>query len=206
MNCALAFGFFKLVHFALFYQLPTILTSRFDPAYNYMIFWSYLNLFMMGGIPYGVVSDLSGGRKACVLATFMGLLCPLLFVPANYMGKLTFVNMAHLAGAMGFLLGGPLIVLNSQVAIQLADNIRMKSNKKAVGTITGTIDGCSLLIAALGQLTIPILHKMGVTNGVGYKYVWYLLIVCTVLGTALMSPLIYKECYPETHTPLNKKA
>ena len=35
---------------------------------------------MPGGIVCGWVSDLYGGRRACVIATFMGLLCPLLWI------------------------------------------------------------------------------------------------------------------------------
>jgi hypothetical protein len=34
------------------------------------------------------VSDLYGGRRACVIATFMGVLCPLLWIFAEYMNEI----------------------------------------------------------------------------------------------------------------------
>jgi hypothetical protein len=59
--------------------------------------------------------------------------------------------------------------------------------------------------AALGQLAIPVLYQMGIKAGVGYRYVWFFLILCTAVGTSLLSPRIYKELYPRASTsaPLN---
>ena len=58
------------------------------------------------------------------------------------------------------------------------------------------------MTAALGQLAIPVLYQMGIADGVGYRYVWFFLILCTAVGTSLLSPRIYKELYPRA-TPLN---
>jgi hypothetical protein len=41
-----------------------------------------------------------------------------------------------------------------------------------------------------------VFYKMGIADGVGYKYVWFFLIFCTAIGTGLMSPKIYRELYP----------
>jgi hypothetical protein len=45
-------------------------------------------------------------------------------------------------------------------------------------------------------LAIPVLYGMGKEVGVGYRYVWYFLIVCTAVGTSLMGPKILKELAP----------
>ena len=59
------------------------------------------------------------------------------------------------------------------------------------------------MTAALGQLAIPILYQMGIKNGVGYRYVWFFLILCTAVGTSLLSPRIYKELHPTPARPLH---
>ena len=64
--------------------------------------------------------------------------------------------------------------------------------------MTGIINGSGSVTAAFGQLAIPILYQMGIKDGVGYKYVWFFLILCTATGTSLLSPRIYKELYPAT--------
>ena len=59
------------------------------------------------------------------------------------------------------------------------------------------------MTAALGQLAIPVLYQMGIKDGVGYRYVWFFLILCTAVGTSLLSPRIYKELYPAREAPLH---
>lgn len=61
----------------------------------------------------------------------------------------------------------------------------MQGNNRALGTVTGIINGSGSVTAALGQLAIPVLYGMGMQAGVGYRYVWYFLIVCTVVGTII---------------------
>jgi hypothetical protein len=68
--------------------------------------------------------------------------------------------------------------------------------------VTGIINGSGSVTAALGQLAIPVLYQMGIADGVGYRYVWFFLILCTAVGTSLLSPRIYKELYPRA-APLN---
>jgi hypothetical protein len=74
---------------------------------------------------------------------------------------------------------------------------------KALGTVTGIINGSGSVTAALGQLAIPVLYHMGIQDGVGYRYVWFFLILCTAVGTSLLSPRIYKELYPARDSPLH---
>lgn len=197
MNYAIAFGFFKLVNYAMFFQLPVILASHFDPSTSNVISALYSVGMMPGGIVCGWVSDLYGGRRACVIATFMGVLCPLLWVFAEYMNVIPVTVLLFLLAFMGCLVGGPNNIITSAVAADLADDPSIKGNNKALGTVTGIINGSGSVTAALGQLAIPVFYKMGIADGVGYKYVWFFLIFCTAVGTTLMSSKIFRELYPE---------
>ena len=182
----------------MFFQLPVILSSHFSASTSNIISALYSVGMMPGGIVCGWVSDMYGGRRACVIATFMGILCPLLLIFAEYMDVLPVTLLLFLLAFMGCLVGGPNNIITSAVAADLADDPSIKGNNRALGTVTGIINGSGSVTAALGQLAIPILYGMGKEDGVGYKYVWYFLIVCTFTGTALMSSKIFREIYPSS--------
>jgi len=91
------------------------------------------------------------------------------------------------------LVGGPNNIITSAVAADLADDPSIKGNNRALGTVTGIINGSGSVTAAVGQLAIPVLYSAGLAKGVGYRYVWYFLIFCTLVGTSLMAPKILKE-------------
>lgn len=200
LSYAIAFGFFKLVNYAMFFQLPIILTAHFSQSTSNVISSLYSVGMMPGGIVCGWVSDLYGGRRACVIATFMGVLCPLLLVFALFMDKLPVLLLLLLLAFMGCLVGGPNNIITSAVAADLADDPSIKGNNRALGTVTGIINGSGSVTAAVGQLLIPVLYDLGKDNGVEYRYVWFFLILCTVIGTSLMAGKIYKELYPPRET------
>lgn len=197
MNYAVAFGFFKLVNYAMFFQLPLILSAHFSPSQSNIISSLYSVGMMPGGIVCGYVSDLYGGRRACVIGTFMGLLCPLLLLFAWYMDSLPVTFLLLMLAFMGCLVGGPNNIITSAVAADLADDPSIRGNNRALGTVTGIINGSGSVTAAIGQMAIPILFEWGKNDAVGYRYVWYFLIFCTIVGTSLMGSGIYKELYPQ---------
>ena len=200
----LNFYILQQVNYAMFFQLPMILNSHFDNSTANVISALYSVGMMPGGIVCGWVSDLYGGRRACVIATFMGCLCPLLWIFGMYMDDIPVGLLLCLLALMGCLVGGPNNIITSAVAADLADDPSIKGSKAALGTVTGIINGSGSVTAAFGQLAIPILFNIGKTNGVGYRYVWFFLILCTITGTALMSPKIVKELYERQETaPIN---
>ena len=206
MSYAVAFGFFKLVNYAMFFQLPVILSSHFDSSTSNVISSLYSVGMMPGGVVCGWVSDIYGGRRACVIATFMAVLCPLLWLFAIFMDEMPVTLLLSLLCLMGCLVGGPNNIITSAVAADLADDPSIKGNNKALGTVTGIINGSGSVTAAIGQLAIPVLYDMGNEAGVGYRYVWYFLIVCTVIGTALMGGKISKELASFRESPLSAAA
>jgi MFS family permease len=106
---------------------------------------------------------------------------------AQLLNGLQFGILLFLLAFMGCLVGGPNNIITSAVAADLADDPSIRGNSRALGTVTGIINGSGSVTAAFGQLAIPVLYEIGKTNNVGDRYVWYFLIACTIAGTALMS-------------------
>jgi hypothetical protein len=86
---------------------------------------------MPGGVIVGFVSDLYDGRRACVIATFMCFLAPLLWFFAMYSDTMPPILLLHLLGLMGILVGGPNNIITSAVAADLADD-------PSIGTARGS--------------------------------------------------------------------
>ena len=93
MSYAFAFGFFKLINYAMFFQLPIILSSNFDSSTANLISSLYSFGMMPGGVVCGFLSEMFGGRRALVCAVMMACLVPLLLVFAFLMDTM---NGAHL--------------------------------------------------------------------------------------------------------------
>jgi sugar phosphate permease len=181
----------------MFFQLPVILSSNFDSATANLISALYSFGMMPGGIVCGFVSDLYGGRRACVCATMMMILVPLLLLLAYEMDDMPVDVLLIVLCLMGCLVGGPNNIITSAVAADLADDPSIRGSSKALGTVTGIINGSGSVTAAFGQMAIPILAAWGSADGVNYRYVWFFLIFCTIVGTALLGPKIYKELFVE---------
>ena len=94
---------------------------------------------------------------------------------------------------MGCLVGGPNNIITSAVAADLSEDPSIKGSSKALGTVTGIINGSGSVTAAFGQMAVPILYQWGKADGVAYRYVWLFLVACTVVGTGLLGPKIYRE-------------
>jgi len=188
MGYAIAFGFFKFVNYAMFFWLPFFLALHFDPQSANLISSLYSVGMMPGGIVVGWVSDMMDGRRACVIAVFMLLLAPLLWVFALYSDVMNPMLLLALLGLMGILVGGPNNIITSAVAADLADHPSIGGSTRSLGTVTGIINGSGSITAAFGLMAIGPLQNMG-----GWTAVWYFLIACVLAGTGLMGPKIYKE-------------
>ena len=103
---AIAFGFFKLTNYVLFFWLPYFLGKSFDPVTANLIAALYSVGMMPGGIIVGIVSDAFGGRRAVVIGTFMCCLLVFLAIFANYSETLTVKPLLIMLFIMGILVGG----------------------------------------------------------------------------------------------------
>jgi MFS transporter, OPA family, solute carrier family 37 (glycerol-3-phosphate transporter), member 1/2 len=103
---ALAFGFFKLTNYVLFFWLPYFLGKHFDNVTANLIASLYSVGMMPGGIIVGSVSDAFGGRRAVVIGTFMMGLIIFLAVFAAKSDTLHPAALLFMLGCMGILVGG----------------------------------------------------------------------------------------------------
>jgi OPA family glycerol-3-phosphate transporter-like MFS transporter 1/2 len=104
---AIAFGFFKLTNYCLFFWLPYFLGKSFDPVAANLIAALYSVGMMPGGIIVGYVSDFFGGRRAVVIGVFMCTLMVFLGIFAVWSEKgLPPVALLAMLGCMGILVGG----------------------------------------------------------------------------------------------------
>jgi len=189
---AIAFGFFKLTNYAFFLWLPYFLQKSFDPVTANLIASLYSVGMMPGGIIVGYVSDVFGGRRAVVIGTFMALLIVFLSIFAVHSEDLSASALLAMLCCMGILVGGPNNIITSAVAADLSSHPSIKGSSKSLGTITGLINGCGAITAAIGLLAIgPLQDKFG------WSSVWVYLIGCTGTGTLLMSTKIYSELFPK---------
>lgn len=192
-NWALAFGFFKLTNYVLFFWLPYFLGKNFDPVKANLIASLYSVGMMPGGIIVGAASDYFGGRRAVVIGVFMMCLIVLLAVFAKFSesGEMPTSALLSMLACMGILVGGPNNIITSAVAADLSSHPSVRGNSKSLGTVTGIINGCGGFIAGIGLLAVGPLQ-----DRFGWSSVWIYLIGCTATGTGLMSPKIYSEIYP----------
>merc|ERR1719375_326318 len=176
LSYAIAFGFFKFVNYAMFFWLPFFLSLHFDPQSANVISSLYSVGMMPGGVIVGFVSDLYDGHRACVIAVFMLLLAPLLWVFALYSDVMNPVLLLALLGLMGILVGGPNNIITSAVAADLAEHPSIGGNTRSLGTVTGIINGSGSITAAFGLMLIGPLQNLG-----GWTAVWYFLIACVLV-------------------------
>ena len=116
---AVAFGFFKLTNYVLFFWLPYFLGKTFDPVTANLIAALYSVGMMPGGIIVGYVSDLFGGRRAVVIGVFMCTLIVFLAIFARFSEEgMSPVALLAMLGCMGILVGG--YVLNCCVVVVVA--------------------------------------------------------------------------------------
>mmetsp|Transcript_20483 Transcript_20483/g.29697 ORF Transcript_20483/g.29697 Transcript_20483/m.29697 type:complete len:483 (+) Transcript_20483:56-1504(+) len=197
---AVAFGFFKLTNYVLFFWLPYFLEKRnFSPVAANMIASAYSIGMMPGGIITGVVSDFFGGRRAAVIGVFMCTLFVFLFVFSICSESLNTYVLLAMLGMMGILVGGPNNIITSAVAADLASHPSVRGNNKSLGTVTGLINGTGAITASVGLLAIGPLSK-----AYGWSAVWIFLMGCTAAGTLLMSPKIYQELCPPKENDAEK--
>eukprot|EP00808_Paulinella_micropora_P018774 g75262.t1 len=163
LNYSLAYSFFKLVNYAMFFQPPLILTGHFPPAQANLISSLYSFGMMPGGVVCGWLSDLYGARHACVCGSMAMALLPLLLVCALCeLNSMPVWLVLLLLSLMGCLVSGPNTLITSAVATDLAEDAAAAlPNARATGTVTGIINGCGSVTAALGQLAIPYFATQG---------------------------------------------
>jgi OPA family glycerol-3-phosphate transporter-like MFS transporter 1/2 len=121
---------------------------------------------ILGGIVAGGASDYSGKRG--VVSCVMLLLClPALQLYSSVASVGLAVNIIVMF-IVGVLVNGPYTLISSAVAADLGNHPSLKGNPKAMSTVTGIIDGCGSVGAALQGVLIGLVgNRIGWSNGTG---------------------------------------
>lgn len=130
----IAFGFMKLINYVLFFWLPLFLQRHFDSDQANLISTLYDFGMMPGGIIVGLVSDAYGGRRGCVVVSFLIILCPLLALMAHSADTLPVAPLMCMLASMGILIGGPNNIVTSAVSADLAEHPILKVHSPPLPT------------------------------------------------------------------------
>lgn len=190
----IAFSLYKYINYIIFFWLPFYLALRYKLVESILITILYDVGMMPSAYMVEVITEKLNCRRACVIVSYIICLCPLLYVFANISTdtspETVDTNLLVLLGAMGFLVGGPNSIITSAVAADLADSPEIKGNAKALGTLTGMINGVGSLVAATGLLFVTLW-----IDYLGWQLLWYSLIVCAIVGSLTLSHQVYKEIF-----------
>ena len=154
----------------------------------------FFDIFLLqGGILVGLISDLFGGRRACVIAMFTVTLVPFLLLFAEYatldqpLSTLPTSVVLVMLVIMGCLIGGPINIITSAVAVDLSEHESINGRADLM-LVTGIINGFGSIMASLGLLIVGPLQVH-----YGWPLIWHLLAASSVIGTILLGPTIKKE-------------
>ena len=135
---------------------------------------------LLGSISMGYVSDLTYGKRSPVSMFAIIVTCIIFYTLVIRYNDITYTSLMIVFLFYGFFMQG---VVNTIAATCSADIGKGSGkNKRAVGTVTGIIDGSGSVGASIGQFTV------GVTEtAYGWRY-GYLLLVA-IMQTITIIPL-----------------
>lgn len=174
-----------------FFWLPFYLSQFYEPQTGNLVSVIYDLGNILGGILVGYLSDFYRGRRACVIGTFTCVSIPFLMSLTRLSDASTAPSspLFFVLAMLGVFCGGPINIITSAVAIDLAEHSSV-GGRSDLMLLTGFINGCGSIIAALGLLLVG-----PIASSYGWHHVWNILVGSTVLGTLLLSPAIVREIW-----------
>jgi MFS transporter, OPA family, solute carrier family 37 (glycerol-3-phosphate transporter), member 3 len=214
----------KMANYAMFFWLPfylshTIYNGKMDSSGKANDLSTLYDIGqIIGGIAGGYVSDRLNARSPVIV--FMLIPSIGIFFLFN---NSTLMMLTILIPAAGFLLGGPANILSGAVAADLGTHQSLAGNSRALGTVSGIIDGTGSVGAAIGQYVIILLANCGgscaaygtkdqcctsqhervcswnegkcnpLTNTCTWFWVFALLMGCSFFACVMLIPLVYND-------------
>jgi len=181
-----SYAFLKLVNYSLFFWLPYYLKNGLGIGESSSDLLS--NLYdigqIFGGIGAGFISDRMGYRSP-VTVLFLIISIPLLglFTLAT-----TKFHVSLLLFVSGFFIGGPANMISSAISADLGTHPTLRGNDKALGTVTGIVDGTGSVGAAIGQQIVS-----RVSTKVSWSAVFVILMVMTLLSAVCIFRMLYRD-------------
>lgn len=189
---SLCLFFSKLVSYTFLFWLPRYLDHTTGVGSQAS---AYLSIaFDVGGILGGVIAGCLSdhtGASALTCVGFLGLAIPSLFIYEAYGGISRLMNIV-LQLICGALVNGPYALITTAVSTELGTHQSIKSNSKALSTVTAIIDGTGSVGAAIGPL------MAGLVSEVSWSYVFYMMMfadLCALLSLLRTAVKEAKHCY-----------
>ena len=135
---------------------------------------------IVGGVVAGLLSDLVGGRR-CLIVFPMLLFSPATLYMYRVLGDELLQN-GVLMFFMGFVIGGPANQISATVSADLGRQGALKSNKEALATVSGIIDGSGSVGAAIMQGVVAFAMKKPDAS----SWTMIIYILCGVMGLSAL--------------------
>ncbi|CAL1295644.1 unnamed protein product [Larinioides sclopetarius] len=189
---SLCLFFSKLVSYTFLFWLPRYLdhTTGIGSQSSAYLSIAFDVGGILGGIVAGTISDHTGA-SALTCVGFLGLAVPSLFLYESYGSTSRIINIV-LQIICGALVNGPYALITTAVSTELGTHPSIKSNSKALSTVTAIIDGTGSIGAAIGPLLAGLVSEMS------WSYVFYMMMfadLCALLSLIRTAVKEAKQCY-----------
>lgn len=184
---SLCLFFSKLVSYTFLFWLPRYLAYATGVGSQES---AYLSIAfdvggILGGVAAGLISDHTGSSAiTCVI--FLALAIPSLFIFEAY-GNISQVANILLQLLSGGLVNGPYALITTAVSAELGTHKSIKSNSKALSTVTAIIDGTGSVGAAVGPLI------GGMLSDVSWTYVFQIMMLADFFALLSLLRIALKE-------------
>lgn len=152
---AICVAFVKLSTYGMLFWLPTYAKEEldYDDSDVEYIAIAFDVGTIIGSVLLGLLSDLMYKKRSPV--AFIGLLIgSVLFLFVVFFADSGKFSVLSLIFFIGFIVGGIFNIVAATAAADLAKGDSLKGNDKALGTVSGILDGSGSLGAAFGSLII----------------------------------------------------
>ncbi|XP_062568621.1 sugar phosphate exchanger 3-like isoform X3 [Saccostrea cucullata] len=185
---ALAYACLKLVNYSFFFWLPYYLHNKYrwkETVADDISIWYDVG-GIIGGTIFGFISDRFQHRSVIVIPMLI-LGIPALFIYNSDLSNTLTMN-GLLMAVVGFFIGGVANLVSAAISADLGKQGPVQGNSEALATVTGIIDGTGSVGAAIGQILVPLIQ-----DGLGWRSVFYLFMLMTLLTALCILPLFVRE-------------
>lgn len=185
---ALAYACLKLVNYSFFFWLPYYLHNKYgwkETVADDISIWYDVG-GIIGGTIFGFVSDRFQHRSIIVIPMLL-LGIPALFIYNSDLSSTLTMN-GLLMAVVGFFIGGVANLVSAAISADLGKQGPVQGNSEALATVTGIVDGTGSVGAAIGQILVPLIQ-----DKLGWKSVFYLFMLMTLLTALCILPLFIRE-------------
>jgi len=198
---ALSLGFLKFISYALFFNLPLLMTQIFSITQSSLITLFFDLGMCIGGITVGFISDKVDGRRSSIIIISSFLIIPLMSALAMDQ-PISAASSLVILLCIGILLGGGNNILSSAVCVDISDREVFLNSSTALPKITGLINGIASLISSIGLIFLG-----PAETSVDFRKVWFILIISCILSIVFLCPIVVFEIlsYQQVRPPIQRQ-